>query len=60
MRGSPWVLTVHTDFDPLGYTGRDSVGGDAQIGPHVQARDARQFQRLTFPLEHWTGGENRG
>lgn len=55
-----WVgqmpLTVDTDLDPLGDTGRHSVRGDAQIRAHVQAGDSRQFQSLTLPLENCPWG----
>lgn len=46
------ILTVNTDFDPLGNTRRHSVSGDAQISAHIQTRDARQFQGHTLPFQY--------
>lgn len=50
--GGQRVLTVHADFDALGNRGGHPVGGDAQIGAHVQARDAGDLQRVALPLVH--------
>jgi hypothetical protein len=47
------VLTVNADFDPLADSGWNSVGGDAQVGAHVEATDARQIQHFTFVFDHW-------
>lgn len=46
------VLTVHADFDPFADRRWYRVGGDAEIGAHIQATDPMQFQRGFHPFAH--------
>jgi hypothetical protein len=46
------VLTVDADFDSLADSGRDAVGGDAQVGAHIEATNAGQLEYLTLPFGH--------
>jgi hypothetical protein len=46
------VLTVDADFDSLADSGRDAVGGDTQVGAHIEATNAGQFKHLALPLRH--------
>ena len=46
------VLTVDAHFDSLADCGRDAVGGDTQVGAHIEATNAGQLKDFTFPLRH--------
>jgi hypothetical protein len=46
------VLTVDADFYSLADSGRDAVGGDTQVGAHIEATNAGQLKHLTLPLRH--------
>jgi hypothetical protein len=46
------VLTVDADFDSLADGGRDAVGGDTQVGAHIEATDAGQLQHFPLPFRH--------
>jgi hypothetical protein len=46
------VLTVNADFDSLADGGRDAVGGNTQVGAHIETTNASQFKHLAFPLGH--------
>jgi hypothetical protein len=46
------VLTVNAHFDSLADCGRNAVGGDTQVGAHIETTDAAEFKNLSFPLRH--------
>jgi hypothetical protein len=46
------VLTVNADFDSLADGGRDAIGGDTQVGAHIETTNASQLKHLTLPLRH--------
>lgn len=54
------VLTVHADFDALGNRGWNPIGGDAQIGAHVQSGNASYLESVALPFVHWKGVCGKG
>ncbi|MPC65332.1 hypothetical protein E2C01_059465 [Portunus trituberculatus] len=46
------VLTLNLKLDPLANRGLDAIGGDTQVGSHVQSRHLANRQRLSLQHLH--------